>query len=123
MVGSGGEPDLSAPGTYGPDDPGGGEFLPKFGIRAWYNDLSLAPNARRERTGEIDASWSQILAAWPAIELDLADRGIDVESGILEQRSWRWLNLRILGLISTPTSRLYRTLSTNKGGAPHGRIA
>jgi hypothetical protein len=33
--------------------------------------------------------------------------GIDVESGILRDRTWRWLQLRILGLLSTE-SRLQR---------------
>ncbi|WP_236067591.1 hypothetical protein [Streptomyces brasiliscabiei] len=32
--------------------------------------------------------------------------GIDADSGILRQRSWRWLQVRILGLLSTE-SRLH----------------
>ncbi|MFJ6566218.1 hypothetical protein ACIQNU_02270 [Streptomyces sp. NPDC091292] len=36
------------------------------------------------------------------IEADLHQAyGIDVESGVLRERSWRWLQVRILGLLST----------------------
>ncbi|MGQ4358570.1 hypothetical protein [Streptomyces sp. SAS_272] len=36
------------------------------------------------------------------IEADLHQvYGIDVESGILQRRTWRWLQLRIIGLLST----------------------
>ncbi|WP_234485297.1 hypothetical protein [Streptomyces sp. MBT97] len=35
--------------------------------------------------------------------------GIDVESGVLAQRSWRWFQARVLGLLSTD-SRLHRHL-------------
>ncbi|WP_244203925.1 hypothetical protein [Streptomyces tricolor] len=33
--------------------------------------------------------------------------GIDVDSGVLQQRTWRWLRIRILGLLSAE-SRLAR---------------
>ncbi|WP_240981033.1 MULTISPECIES: hypothetical protein [unclassified Streptomyces] len=33
--------------------------------------------------------------------------GIDVESGILRERSWRWLQTRVIGLLSAE-SRLAR---------------
>lgn len=54
--------------------------------------------------------WSHILTHWLDIELDLQQAGVDVESGILRERSWRWLELRIADLASTPTTRLYRAL-------------
>lgn len=60
----------------------------------------------------IRADWVDILSAWSAIELDLQEQGIDVGSGILRERPWRWLELRIVGLISSPTSRLYRRLTS-----------
>lgn len=113
------------PGTYGPWDPGGGEWLPHLEIRAWFNDPALAPARRHERdqaagrVPQIQASWSQILGHWAAIELDLDDRGHDVESGILDRRSWRWLSLRILGLISTPSTRLYRCLTATETEGTH----
>lgn len=97
------------PGTYGPHDPGGGPWIEHLGIRSWFRDPDLAPAA--QPPGEIFASWSTILGAWPAVELDLQDWGIDVESGVLAERSWRWLATRLQGLVSTPGSRLCRTLA------------
>lgn len=35
--------------------------------------------------------------------------GVDVEDEqLLRRRSWRWLRVRIFGLLSTETSRLFR---------------
>lgn len=44
------------------------------------------------------------------VEADLHEYyGVDVgEPGLLEQRSWRWMRTRILGLLSTPKSRVHR---------------
>lgn len=53
-------------------------------------------------------TWERILGQWPLIEADLhSEYGIDADSGILRERSWRWLQVRILGLLSAET-RLYR---------------
>lgn len=43
------------------------------------------------------------------IEADLQDSGIDVESGILRERSGRWIKTRILGLLAkdTRTARMF----------------
>lgn len=43
-----------------------------------------------------------LLEQWPLIECDLHEvYGIDIGTpGILRSRSWRWLRLRILGLLS-----------------------
>ncbi|GIE29958.1 hypothetical protein Ait01nite_030030 [Actinoplanes italicus] len=45
---------------------------------------------------------------WAAIEADLhSEYGIDVEDpGLMASRSWRWLQTRIVGLLSMPKSRL-----------------
>jgi hypothetical protein len=50
-----------------------------------------------------------LLQQWVLIEADLHQvYGIDVEDdGLLRRRTWRWLQLRILGLLSTE-SRLQR---------------
>ncbi|MFB8772096.1 hypothetical protein [Streptomyces broussonetiae] len=41
---------------------------------------------------------------WPLIEADLhSEYGIDASSGVLRQRSWRWLQVRILGLLCAET--------------------
>ncbi|MEU0033166.1 hypothetical protein AB0M86_45435 [Streptomyces sp. NPDC051639] len=57
-------------------------------------------------------SWAQILDEWPLIEADLHEvYGIDVGvPGLLDTRSWRWLRVRILGLLSAD-SRVQRHLS------------
>jgi hypothetical protein len=53
-------------------------------------------------------SWQRLLEQWALIEADLHDTyGIDVEDGILRRRTWRWLQIRILGLLSCD-SRLQR---------------
>ncbi|MFD8611082.1 hypothetical protein [Streptomyces sp. NPDC059631] len=63
-------------------------------------------------------TWRQILDEWPLIEADLHDQyGIDVEApGLLQARSWRWLRVRILGLLSAD-SRLNRQLCPPPAGA------
>ncbi|GAB3598636.1 hypothetical protein GCM10027586_00760 [Kineococcus gypseus] len=50
-----------------------------------------------------------LLAHWQAIENDLQDRGIDLADGCLDTRSWRWLTVRIAGLLDADT-RLARAL-------------
>ena len=65
-------------------------------------------------TTETGPTWAEILHHWDLIELDLHDRfGVDVESGVLRERSGRWLRLRILGLLSADT-RLWRAMNPNK---------
>lgn len=55
--------------------------------------------------------WSQILDEWPLVEADLQEfYGLDVGApGLLAARSWRWLRVRILGLLSAD-SRINRLL-------------
>ncbi|MGW0134823.1 hypothetical protein [Streptomyces sp. NPDC003299] len=57
-------------------------------------------------------SWARLLDEWPLIEADLHEvYGLDVEApGLLDTRSWRWLRLRILGLLSAD-SRINRLLN------------
>jgi hypothetical protein len=54
-------------------------------------------------------SWSQILDERPLVEADLHEiYGVDVGApGLLAARSWRWLRVRIYGLLSAD-SRLSR---------------
>lgn len=49
-----------------------------------------------------------MLEQWPLIEADLQDRQIDVESGILNDRSARWLKIRIGGLLASGDTRTHR---------------
>lgn len=57
-------------------------------------------------------SWARLLDEWPLIEADLHEvYGIDVgEPGLLDSRSWRWLRLRVLGLLSAD-SRINRLIN------------
>ncbi|MGM5065732.1 hypothetical protein EU244_012860 [Rhodococcus qingshengii] len=55
-------------------------------------------------------TWAEILTHWDRIELDLDTAGHDVESGILDSRSWRWLKLRIQHYASTPGTQLWDAL-------------
>lgn len=51
------------------------------------------------------------LEVWGLVELDFQkEYGIDLSSGILKQRSWRWLRLRMVGLLSIE-SRVQRVLN------------
>jgi hypothetical protein len=65
--------------------------------------------------------WSQILDEWPLVEADLHEfYGLDVGApGLLAARSWRWLRVRILGLLSAD-SRINRLLYPPPD-APKGR--
>jgi len=71
-------------------------------------------------------TWAALLEQWLLIEADLHEvYGIDVGTpGLLRARSWRWLRVRILGLISTD-SRLARHLmppteTSKRGAGRHG---
>ncbi|MQT03856.1 hypothetical protein FF041_27910 [Streptomyces jumonjinensis] len=54
-------------------------------------------------------TWAALLEQWPLIEADLHEvYGLDLSApGLMQARSWRWLRIRILGLLSTE-SRLAR---------------
>ncbi|WP_416962974.1 hypothetical protein [Streptomyces sp. Agncl-13] len=54
-------------------------------------------------------TWAQLLDEWPLVEADLHEfYGVDVGApGLLDERSWRWLRVRIFGLLSTD-SRIQR---------------
>jgi len=77
-------------------------------LRDWYGPVDgddPDPEPEVTRIG-----WDTILNNWISVETDLHERfGIDVESGILHQRTWRWLKLRINDLIDQPT-RLRKAL-------------
>ncbi|KOX16575.1 hypothetical protein ADL06_33285 [Streptomyces sp. NRRL F-6491] len=57
-------------------------------------------------------TWARILDDWPIVEADLHETyGLDLGTpGLLQSRSWRWLRVRVLGLLSTET-RLARLLN------------
>ncbi|MDK8469820.1 hypothetical protein [Corynebacterium accolens] len=96
------------PGAYGQDDPGGGPYDPETGLRDWY---APAAHEAQKPVGQQKLKWVDVLSAWPAIECDLHEKySVDVESGVLRERTWRWLEMRILSLINSP-SRLRTALN------------
>ena len=96
------------PRAYGPDDLGGGPYNPETGLRDWYNP---DPVDSDEPVTKTSIDWGDILSGWRYVECDLHEVfGVDVESGILRERSFRWLVLRIRDLIDRPT-RLRRYLN------------
>ena len=69
----------------------------------------MAPSYRQSDEF-MHCTWADILTHWDCIELDLDTAGHDVESGILDSRSWRWLKLRIQHYASTPGTQLWDAL-------------
>lgn len=87
----------TGPGSAGREsgEPPGGPIDPATGLREWYD-----PHRQGSGDGE-GRSWAEIFERWSLVEADLHELyGIDVESGILRTRSWRWLRTRIAGLLT-----------------------
>lgn len=94
-------------------DPGGGEYNEATGLRVWY-----FPQAQKEVAAASEHTWLAVLGVWSAIELDLHERyQVDVESDVLDHRSWRWLALRIGGVVSTEGTRTFNALTYGKVAA------
>ncbi|WP_188126988.1 hypothetical protein [Actinoplanes lobatus] len=57
-------------------------------------------------------TWEQLLSHWALIEADLhSEYGVDVEDrALMRARSWRWLQTRIVQLLSEPKTRIARAL-------------
>lgn len=85
---------------------GRGAYDPVTGLWEWYE----LPEERA--TSGQRVSWAEILTNWRLVEADLHDvYGIDVEDReLMRSRSWRWLEVRITGLLAADT-RLYRALA------------
>jgi hypothetical protein len=85
----------------GPQAKGFGEVGPT-GLHRWYDE----PDQQKQGEGEGGYGWADILKCWRLIEADLQDRGIDVGdrslTGVMKTRTWRWLKVRIEGLLSVP---------------------
>ncbi|MEV0114464.1 hypothetical protein AB0H77_14605 [Streptomyces sp. NPDC050844] len=85
---------------------GCGEVDPATGLHEWYeHPAGYQPRPQ----GRQDLTWGALLDQWALIEADLHEvYGIDLGApDLLRERSWRWLRLRILGLLSAE-SRLSR---------------
>lgn len=78
-------------------------------MRDWYNDEPGRPKPGEPT--QVSRTLADCLHHWSAIELDLDDKHIDLESGVLHTRSWRWLRTRITGLAADPHSRLHKALT------------
>jgi len=57
-------------------------------------------------------TWWEILSRWQLVQLDMHQTyGIDMgDRDLLRSRSWPWLRLRVVGLVSEPGTRLQRAL-------------
>lgn len=66
-------------------------------------------------------TWVDLMAAWDAIEADFhSEYGIaDIDADDVLDRPWRWLVVRILGLIRKPDTRTYH--ATRKPPPPRPR--
>jgi hypothetical protein len=114
VVAGGWPPGSAAPGQPGAaagswrDRYGRGARDPVSGLYEWYE---IPEDLARQRDGEA-VSWEAILSHWTLIEADLQQQyGIDVEDrALMRGRTWRWLRLRIVGLLNTD-SRLHRALA------------
>jgi hypothetical protein len=95
-VAYGGKSASAEPGTAPNGDPdiyGRGQYNPDTGLSEYYEYPQGNRNGR---------TWREILTHWNAIEADFQDLGIDLASGILRERSWRWFAVRVMGLINKP---------------------
>ena len=61
-------------------------------------------------------SWLRIMEHWALVEADMHEHyGVDLsDAGILDVKSWRWLNVRVGGLLAIP-SRLISALAPEGG--------
>ncbi len=99
--------DPSEPGYLGPDDPGGGPVDPATGLRRWFNPPEMAPTNAAAPV----MPWTDVFACWAEIELDMHSvYDVDLNSGVLHERPWRWLEMRIRDLAVTPGTRLHRAI-------------
>lgn len=78
------------PNAYFDGDPGGGAWVAEWGTRLWWNDSD-------ETSG---LTWERILAHWEALEADFQETyNLDLDSGVLDTRTWRWFRVRVVGLL------------------------
>ncbi|URC17937.1 tail assembly chaperone [Streptomyces phage AxeJC] len=83
---------------------GCGEYDEATGLYEWYEGGFAA----QPQGAAPPLTWDALLEQWALIEADLHQvYGIDTDSGVLRERSWRWLRARITGLLSAEC-RVYR---------------
>ena len=65
-----------------------------------YDSYDLPPEL--QGSGGPSLTWADLVSHWQLIEIDFQEiYGIDLASKAMDQRSWRWLRIRIFGLLST----------------------
>ena len=97
------------------DDPGGGPYDPQTGLRDWY-----FPAADDDTEDRPSITWSEILENWASLEADFhSEFDIDLESGVMRERTWRWFQVRMSALLNDPTSRLARSMTHIPAPEPH----
>lgn len=82
---------------------GRGQYDPVTDTWEWYE---YPPGVKPESSSGRRISWPELLEQWPLIEADLHDvYGVDVEAdpSPLDTRTWRWLRIRIAGLLNADT--------------------
>lgn len=112
------------PGSPGPGEPGptqsggqdpwqaygGGERDPHSGLYEWYEP----PEAEKATQTGPPITWHDLVSRWWLVEADLQDTGVDIEDKrLMRLRSWRWLEVRILGLLHADT-RIARALADDR---------
>ena len=65
-------------------------------MRDWYAQSATATAA----PAEARVTWPEILDQWVSVTHDLHEvYGIDVESGILRERTWKWFEDKVIDLL------------------------
>ena len=73
-------------------------------MRDWYTAPEPGEADTTHDDVGVSVAWSDIFGQWEAATLDLHDIfGVDTESGVLDQRTWAWLEARIIDLINRPS--------------------
>jgi hypothetical protein len=91
------------------DKYGRGQYDPASKLYEWYE---VPPDKLAEAEGQgSPVTWEAILERWALIEADLhSEYGIDLDDPVTRGRRWRWLRVRIAGLLSADT-RIARALA------------
>jgi hypothetical protein len=76
---------------------GRGRYDPDTGLYEWYEDLPEEAHA-----GVIAPTWPQIVTHWQQIVIDAQEHyQLELDNLLLlQQRSWAWLERRIIGLLN-----------------------
>ncbi|AYQ99157.1 tail assembly chaperone [Gordonia phage Bialota] len=92
--------------------PAAGDYDPVTGMRDWYS----VPRAPESDTAA-RITWPEILEQWVFLAHDLLEvYGIDVESGILRERTWKWFEDKVIDMLFRgPRLSAWRTI---RGASP-----